>query len=333
MHSPGNENCQTPVVQKPKLLNSVREAIRVRHYSRRTEEAYTHWIRRFIFFHGVRHPAKMGKEEVNQFLSHLAVKEHVSSSTQNQAFSALLFLYKQVLGTDIGFVDGVVRARRPKRLPIVLTRHEVKGVLDQLEGVPLLVCILLYGAGLRLLDCLRMRVKDIDFERNEITVRDGKGCKDRVTMLPARAKQPLLAHLDKIRRLHENDLRNNLGRTLLPGALLRKYPNADREWSWQYVFPASSHYTDPTTGVRHRHHVHETVIQKAVREAVRRAAITKPASCHTFRHCFATQLLEDGYDIRTVQELLGHNDVKTTMVYTHVLNKGGRGVRSPVDAL
>lgn len=244
----------------------------------------------------------------------MATKENVSASTQNQAFSALLFLYKQVLGIDIGFVDGVVRARRPKRLPVVLTRQEVKVVLDQLDRVPLLVCILLYGAGLRLLECLRMRVKDIDFMRNEIAVRDGKGCKDRVTMLPGRAKQALLAHLEKIRQLHQDDLRRGLGRAPLPDALQRKYPNADREWSWQYVFPASSHYTDSTTALRHRHHVHESVIQKAVHEAFRRAGISKPGSCHTFRHCFATQLLEDGYDIRTVQELLGHKDAQTTMI-------------------
>jgi integron integrase len=314
-------------------LDRVREAIRVRHYSRRTERTYVQWIKRFIVFHGIRHPAQMDKTEVSQFLTHLAVVKNVSASTQSQAFNALLFLYKSVLGMDIGFLEGVVRARRPRRLPVVLIPQEVKAVLDQLEGISHLVCILLYGAGLRLLDCLRLRVKDIDFVRNEITVRDGKGNKDRVTMLPARAKEPLEAQLARVRRLHQADLRKGLGRAPLPDALLRKYPNADREWCWQYVFPASTHYTDSVTGVRHRHHVHESVIQKAVHEAVRRAGITKPASCHTFRHCFASHLLENGYDIRTVQELLGHEDVKTTMIYTHVLNKGGRGVRSPADSL
>ena len=318
---------------KPKLLERVRQAIRVRHYSRRTEEAYIAWIKRFIFFHGKRHPAEMGKAEVNPFLTHLAVKENVSASTQNQALSARLFLYQKVLSTDIGFMDGVVRARRSKRLPVVLTRLEVKTVLTQLDGVPQLVCILLYGAGLRLLDGLRLRVKDIEFARNEITVRDGKGGKDRVTMLPATAKPAWLAHLQKVGQRHQDDLRKGLGRAPLPDALVKNYPNADREWGWQYVFPASTHYSDSRTGHRHRHHWHESVIQKAVNEAVRRSGVTKPASCHTFRHSFATHLLEDGYDIRTIQELLGHKDVKTTMIYTHVLNKGGRGVRSPADAL
>jgi len=324
---------QSPAGRDPKLLDRVREAIRVRHYSRRTERTYVQWIKRFIVFHGIRHPAQMDKTEVSQFLTHLAVVKNVSASTQSQAFNALLFLYKSVLGMDIGFLEGVVRARRPRRLPVVLIPQEVKAVLDQLEGISHLVCILLYGAGLRFLDCLRLRVKDIDFVRNEITVRDGKGNKDRVTMLPARAKEPLEAQLARVRRLHQADLRKGLGRAPLPDALLRKYPNADREWCWQYVFPASTHYTDSVTGVRHRHHVHESVIQKAVHEAVRRAGITKPASCHTFRHSFASHLLENGYDIRTVQELLGHEDVKTTMIYTHVLNKGGRGVRSPADSL
>jgi integron integrase len=318
---------------QPKLLDRVRHAIRTRHYSPRTEEAYVHWIRRYIFFHKVRHPADMGKQELNAFLSHLAVKEHVSASTQTQALSALVFLYRHVLERDIGLLEGVVRAKRPGRVPVVLTRGEVRQLLTHLDDVVLLVCTLLYGSGLRLLECLHMRVKDIDFERQEIAVRDGKGHKDRVTMLPVSCKQPLLDHLVKIGQLHEDDLRQGLGRAPLPHAVARKYPSADRQWAWQYVFPASSHYTDRQTGVRHRHHLHETVVQKAVAQAVRLAGLNKPATPHTLRHSFATHLLEGGSDIRTVQELLGHNDVSTTMIYCHVLNRGGRGVQSPADRL
>jgi integron integrase len=311
----------------------VRQAIRAQHYSLRTEQAYVAWIKRFIFFHGVRHPAEMGEQEIRQFLSDLAVNEKVSASTQNQALNALLFLYQHVLNQPIGWVGDVVRAKRPKRLPVVLTRQEVRAILAQLEGAPLLVCTLLYGAGLRLSEALRTRVKDVDFVRNEVVVRDGKGEKDRVTMLPAAVKEPLLQHLEQVRRVHQADLKAGLGRAHLPYALARKYVNADREWGWQYIFPASSHFVDRQTGIRHRYHLHESVVQKAVKQAVRRAGLTKPASCHTFRHSFATHLLEDGYDIRTVQELLGHKDVSTTMIYTHVLNRGGRGVRSPVDSL
>ena len=318
---------------KPKLLDRVREAIRTRHYSPRTEEAYVHWIRRYIFFHKIRHPAEMGTTELNAFLSHLAVNERVSASTQTQALSALLFLYRHVLERDIGLLEGVVRAKRPDRTPVVLTRGEVRQLLAHLDGAVLLVCTLLYGSGVRLLECLSLRVKDIDFERNEITVRDGKGQKDRVTTLPSSCKQPLLAHLQRVLQLHEDDMRRGLGRAPLPSALARKYPTADRQWAWQYLFPASSHYTDRQTGVRHRHHLHETVVQKAMAEAVRLAGLSKPATPHTLRHSFATQLLLDGYDIRTVQELLGHNDVSTTMIYTHVLNRGGRGVQSPADRL
>ncbi|MBI1745772.1 MAG: integron integrase [Acidobacteria bacterium] len=318
---------------KPKLLEQVRQAIRVRHYSYRTEQAYVAWITRFIFFHGKRHPAEMGEPEIRQFLSDLAVSKKVSASTQNQALNALLFLYRHVLNQPLGWVGDVVRAKRPKRLPMVLTRQEVKALLAQLEGVPLLVGTLLYGAGLRLLEALRLRVKDVELVRNEIVVRDGKGEKDRVTMLPAAVKEPLLQHLEQVRCLHQTDLKAGLGRAHLPYALARKYVNADREWGWQYVFPATSHFVDKETGIRHRYHLHESVVQKAVKEAVRRAGLAKPASCHTFRHSFATHLLEDGYDIRTVQELLGHKDVSTTMIYTHVLNRGGKGVRSPVDSL
>jgi integron integrase len=323
---------QQPPAQ-PKLLDRVREAIRTRHYSPRTEQAYVHWIRRFIFFHKLRHPAEMGKPELNAFLSHLAVREHVSASTQTQALSALVFLYRQVLERDIDMLEGVVRAKRPDRVPVVLTRAEVRQLFAHLDDVVLLVCTLLYGGGQRLLECLRMRVKDIDFERNEITVRDGKGQKDRITTLPSSCKQQLLAHLQKVRQLHADDLHRGLGRAPLPSALARKYTSADKQWAWQYVFPASSHYTDRQTGVRHRHHLHETVVQKAVAEAVRVAGLTKPATPHTLRHSFATELLRDGYDIRTVQELLGHNDVSTTMIYTHVLSRGGRGVQSPADRL
>jgi integron integrase len=318
---------------KPKLLHLVRRAIRIRHYSSRTEQAYVHWIRRYIFFHNLRHPAELGNAEINAFLSHLAVSEHLSASTQTQALSALVFLYRNVLEREIGLLDGVVRAKRPARLPVVLTRAEARQLFARMDGAPLLACRLLYRSGLRLLECLQLRVKDIDFERNEITVRDGKGQKDRVTMLPASCQQPLLEQLEKVRRLHESDLRQGLGRAPLPGALAIKYSNADRQWGWQYVFPASSHYTDRRTGVRHRHHLHETVVQKTMGAAVRLAGITKPATPHTLRHSFATELLAAGHDIRTIQELLGHSDVSTTMIYTHVLNRGGRGVQSPADNL
>jgi integron integrase len=331
MNPPPPDPPSPPRSDPPRLLDRVREAIRLRHYSPRTEVAYVGWIRRFILFHGVRHPAGMGTAEVNQFLTDLAVNGHVSASTQNQAFCALLFLYQHVLQVPLEQIHGVIRANRPRRLPAVLSREEVRLVFSFLDGVPLLVCSLLYGAGLRLFEGLSLRVKDIDFVRQEVLVRDGKGQKDRVTMLPAAVRPPLLAHLDQVQRWHEHDLSRGLGRAPLPDALARKYPAADREWGWQWVFPASSHYVDRRTGVRHRYHVHESVIQRAVKEAVRRAGLAKPASCHTFRHCFATHLLEDGYDIRTVQELLGHKDVGTTMIYTHVLNRGGKGVCSPLD--
>jgi len=318
---------------KPKLLDQVREAIRTRHYSPKTEESYVHWIKRFIFFHKKRHPAEMGEKEIAQFLSSLASELHVSAATQNQALNGVLFLYREVLRKEIGYVDGVIRAKRPHRLPVVLTRQEVKSILVALGQSDWLMVMLLYGAGLRLMECLQLRVKDIDFASNQILVRAGKGDKDRHTMLPTALKDRLAKHLDAIKRQHQSDLERGMGRVALPNALERKYPNTGKEWGWQWVFPATSHYTDPVTGERRRHHLHESVLQKAVKEAVRKAGIPKPATPHTFRHSFATHLLEDGYDIRTVQELLGHRDVSTTMIYTHVLNRGGRGVNSPADRL
>ena len=322
-----------PSEPKPRLLDQVRQAIRTRHLSYSTEQAYTGWIKRFIFFHNKRHPAEIGEAEIGRFLSSLATERRVSASTQNQALNALLFLYHEVLEKKIGLVQGVVRAKQPRRLPVVLAKEEVGRLLACLEGAPWLMSMLLYGAGLRLMECCRLRVKDIDFSKNQIVVRAGKGNKDRYTMLPAAAKDPLLRHLQAVKRQHEEDLRQGLGRVSLPDALERKYPNAGKEWGWQWVFPATSHYIDKVTGERRRHHLHESVLQKAVKEAVLKAGISKPASPHTMRHSFATHLLEDGYDIRTVQELLGHTDVSTTMIYTHVLNRGGRGVNSPADRL
>jgi integron integrase len=319
--------------QRPRLLDRVRDAMRRRHYSHRTEEAYVSWIRRFILFHGKRHPAQMGVDEITRFLTALAVQGKAASSTQNQALSALLFLYREVLGQEIPWLDGLVYAKRPRKLPVVLTRDEVRALLGHLHGVPRLMALLLYGAGLRLLECARLRVKDIDFASNQIVVRAGKGERDRVTMLPAAVKADLARHLEAVRRQYDQDLRRGAGWVELPGALMRKYPNAGREWGWQWVFPATRIYVDRVTGQRRRHHLHETVLQRAVREAARRAGIAKRATCHTFRHSFATHLLEDGYDIRTVQELLGNRDVSTTMIYTHVLNRGPGAVRSPADRL
>jgi integron integrase len=275
----------------------------------------------------------MSEKEIAQFLSSLATELHVSAATQNQALNAILFLYRAVLRKEIGYVDGVIRAKRPHRLPVVLTRQEMKSILGILDGLDWLMVMLLYGAGLRLMECLQLRVKDIDFTTNQIIVRAGKGDKDRHTMLPAAIKEPLGKHLEIIKRQHQRDLECGLGRVTLPNALERKYRNAGKEWGWQWIFPASSHYSDRVTGEQRRHHVHETVLQKVVKQAVRKAGVAKPATPHTFRHSFATHLLEDGYDIRTVQELLGHRDVSTTMIYTHVLNRGGRGVNSPADRL
>jgi integron integrase len=322
-----------PYLPAPKLLDRVRIAIRTRHLSPRTEEAYVFWIRRFILFHGKRHPAGMAAPEVTAFLSALAVRGRVAASTQNQALCALLFLYRHVLGIELPWLDDLVRAKKPARLPVVLSREEVAAVLQHVHGVKRLAAALLYGSGLRLLECLRLRVKDVDFGRNEIVVRAGKGDRDRRTMLPAAMNDPLGRFVEAVHRQHERDLAAGAGWVALPHALGRKYPNAGREWGWQWVFPATRIYVDGETGQRRRHHLHESVLQRAVREAVLRAGIAKPAGCHTFRHSFATHLLEDGHDIRTIQELLGHRDVRTTMIYTHVLNRGGRGVTSPVDRL
>jgi integron integrase len=317
--------------QPPRLLDRVREACRLRHYSLRTEEAYVAWIKRFILFHNKRHPLEMGAAEINAFLTDLAVARHVSASTQNQAFSALLFLYQKVLDVDPGRIAGVVRAVRPKRLPVVLTREEVRRVIEQLDGTFALMARFLYGSGLRLLECLRLRVKDIDFGRGEITVRQGKGDKDRRTMLPATVRADLSDHLRLVRLQHERDLSRGFGSVWLPEALERKFPNAAREWPWQWVFPSAVLSVDPRTGTKRRQHAHEGSVSRAITQAVRRAGLTKHATSHSFRHSFATHLLEAGHDIRTVQELLGHTDVSTTMIYTHVLNRGGCGVKSPLD--
>jgi integron integrase len=308
------------------------EVLRTRHYSRRTERAYVGWIRRFIQFHTGQHPATLGAQEVTAFLSHLAVQGHVAASTQNQALAALLFLYQHVLGVKLPWLDEVVRAKRPQRLPVVLSREEVRQVLGRLNGTYRLIGLLLYGSGLRLLECLRLRVKDVDFALGQIIVREGKGNKDRRTMLPVTVIDELQAHLERVRALHRQDLAHDLGAVLLPDALQRKLPGASREWAWQYVFPSATLSTDPRSGHRGRHHVHEASVSREITAAVRRAKIGKRATSHTFRHSFATHLLEAGYDIRTVQELLGHKSVETTMIYTHVLNKGGRGVTSPLDS-
>jgi len=317
--------------QSPKLLDQLRGAIRVRHYSIRTEEAYVDWARRFILFHGKRHPKVMGAEEVTAFLTHLALERKVSSSTQNQAKSALLFLYREVLGMELPWLDEVIAAKATRRLPVVLTQVEVRHLLESMSGTMGLVAGLLYGTGMRLLEGLRLRVKDVEFSRREIVVREGKGNKDRVTVLPENLLLPLQAHLEKVKALHERDLDAGFGEVYLPDALARKYPNAARAWGWQYVFPSPLRSVDPRTGVERRHHMYEASVQRAVREAAKLAKIHKPVTPHVLRHSFATHLLQAGYDIRTVQELLGHKDVQTTMIYTHVLNKGGRGVTSPLD--
>lgn len=329
---PGPPDAPAP----PRLLARVRAAIRVRHYSPRTEEAYVWWIRRFVHFAGDRHPSVLGAGEVERFLTDLAVRHDVSAATQAQALSALLFLYRDVLETPLPELAGVTRAKRPKRLPTVLSRddvHRVLGALASLAAPYHLVVLLLYGAGLRLLEALQLRVKDVDPGRGELLVRGGKGAKDRVTVFPAIARDAFAAHLARVHAQHLRDLRDGGGRVALPGALDRKLTTAGAAWSWQWVFPATSRYVDPATGERRRHHLHETAVQRAVRDAALRAGLAQRVTCHTFRHSFATHLLEAGADIRTVQELLGHADVRTTMIYTHVLNRGGLGVVSPADLL
>jgi integron integrase len=330
----------------PRLLDRVRHAIRARHYSLRTEEAYVAWIRRFILFHRKRHPAEMAEPEINAFVTSLAVDGPVSASTQTQALSALLFLYRHVLEKPLTNLETVIRAKRPGRLPTVLTRNEVRRLLGRMNGTPRLVATILYGTGMRLLECLRLRVKDLEFGNGRIVVRDTKGGQDRVVPFPIVARAELPSWLSHVRRLHRRDIEEGGGSVYLPDSIAKKYPGADREWGWQYVFPAEHRCEDPRAtppAVRRpspghekperRHHLHESTIQRAVRQAVLDVGITRRVSCHTFRHSFATHLLEEGYDIRTIQELLGHRDVKTTMIYTHVLNRGGRGVRSPADIL
>jgi integron integrase len=330
----------------PRLLDRVRHAIRARHYSLRTEEAYVAWIRRYILFHGKRHPMEMGEDEINVFLTSLAVDGPVSASTQTQALSALLFLYRCVLEKPLPRADAIIRAKRPGRLPTVFTRNEVRRIFGRMHGSSKLVATLLYGTGMRLLECLRLRVKDLEFGNNRILVRDTKGGRDRVVPFPIVSRAELPSWLSRVRRLHRHDLAEGFGSVYLPDSIALKYPGAEREWGWQYVFPAEQRSRDPRAadgpfGCRsaagyqpeRRHHLHETGIQRAVRQAVVDVGITRRVSCHTFRHSFATHLLEEGYDIRTIQELLGHRDVKTTMIYTHVLNRGGRGVRSPADIL
>ncbi len=319
--------------QKSLFLQTVRYKARVRRLSPRTERVYVAWIRRFIRYHGLRHPKELGEVEVAAFLNHLAAERGVAPSTQTQALCALLFLYGQVLERPLGRLQQLSWAQSRARLPVVLTPEEVEAVLRELKGVPWLVAMLLYGSGLRLLECLQLRIKDVDLARGEIRVRDTKGGKPRVTVLPAAVREPLRGHIEAVRRRHQADLARGAGRVELPGALAVKYPGAAVEWVWQWVFPAARWYVDRVSGERRRHHLHESVVQRAVKAAVLRSGISKRATCHTFRHSFATHLLEARYDIRTVQELLGHKDVSTTMVYTHVLNRGGLGVRSPADGL
>lgn len=323
------ENTHLPA--SPKLLDLVRDKIRVKHYSIRTESQYVHWIKRFILYHNKRHPREMGAKEVEAFLTHLATAGNVAAATQNQALAALLFLYREILEQQLPWMDEVIRAKKPKRLPVVLSKTEVAKIFDRMDGTHGLIARLLYGTGMRIMECCRLRIQDIDFDRSEILIRNGKGAKDRVTMLPESLVKPLREHLRKRRLLYEDDLAKNMAEVYLPEALAKKYPSAASSWVWQYVFCSGSYSVDPRSGHERRHHLDEKLIQRAFKKAVSAAGITKMATPHTLRHSFATHLLESGYDIRTVQELLGHSDVSTTMIYTHVLNKGGRGVTSPLD--
>jgi integron integrase len=326
-----NFSDKNTTTKPPKLLDQVRDRLRVKHYSIRTEHTYVDWIKRYILFHGKRHPKDMAARDVEAFLTHLAVQGRVAASTQNQAKSAILFLYREVLEIQLSWLDNVTQAKAPKRLPVVLTVSEVQAVLSRLTGTHALIASLLYGGGMRLMEAVRLRVKDVEFARREIVVREGKGFKDRVTMLPEAVVVLLKAHLAKVKALHDEDLAQGYGEVYLPFALDKKYPNAGREWGWQYVFPSKNFSVDPRSGKTRRHHLDEKGVQRAVKQAVRDAELTKPATPHTLRHSFATHLLQSGYDIRTIQELLGHSDVSTTMIYTHVLNKGGKGVVSPLD--
>lgn len=329
--APPNFSDKDTTIKPPKLLDQVRGKLRVKHYSIRTEQTYVDWIKRFIFFHGKRHPKDMEARDVEAFLTHLAVAGKVAASTQNQAKSALLFLYREVLEIQLPWLDNITQAKAPKRLPVVLTVSEVQSVLSRLTGTHALIASLLYGGGMRLMEAVRLRVKDVDFGQTQILVREGKGDKDRVTMLPQSLVAPLQTHLERVKALHQRDSEEGYGEVYLPYALDRKYPNAGREWGWQYVFPSTKRSVDPRSGVVRRHHADEKVLQRAMKNAVREAGIAKRATPHTLRHSFATHLLQRGQDIRTIQELLGHTHVETTMIYTHVLNKGGKGVVSPLD--
>ncbi len=314
----------------PDLLLQVRNVIRVKHYALNTEKSYLSWVKRFILFHKKRHPTSMGAKEVGEFLTHLAVSRRNAGGTQDQALNAIVFLYKHVLKKEVGIIDNIQRAKKHKRLPVVFTREETREVIDQLEGTKRLMGSVLYGSGVRLKECLRLRVKDIEFNYNQIIARDTKGRVDRVTLLPESIKAPLKDHLNRVKTLHDQDIKEGFGRVYLPYALDRKYPNANIQWAWQYIFPSAKRSIDPRSGVERRHHAMERPLQDSVRNAIKAAKITKHASCHTFRHSFATHLLEDGYDIRTIQDLLGHKNVETTMIYTHVVNKV-KGVKSPLD--
>ncbi len=329
--SNSHERHDTSTMSSPKLLDQVRTVARLKHYSRKTEDAYRSWIRRFILFHQKRHPKEMGENEIRQYLAHLAVDRHVSASTQTVALSAILFLYNDVLKQPLPFIDNIERAKPSRRLPVVFEKNEVQNILAHLSGTDLLISSLLYGAGLRLMEAIRLRVKDIDFQSNQIVVREGKGNIDRITMLPQILKQTLRDHLSRVKLLHQQDIKAGFGRVYLPFALELKYINANQDWNWQFAFPSRKRSKDPRTGLERRHHLAPESLQRAVKKAIELAGVTKNGSCHTFRHSFATHLLEDGYDIRTIQELLGHKDVRTTMIYTPVLNRGGRGVRSPLD--